>query len=128
MTLPTLLQTGFVVPPKKATKSEKNRINNITGIDYFINFISDRVPVAGSAPPKIPPKKAGDKVFVLKSGTGSGKSTFPIEQHFAKYDVPDYIQYCVNKAEELHVKNISDIEEKSEFRDILNIYRQINTR
>jgi HrpA-like RNA helicase len=275
MPLPTLLQTGFVVPPKKATKSEKSRINNVTGIDYFINFISDRIPIARSAPPKIPPKKAGDKVFVLKSGTGSGKSTvippylyenfndrargniavtqprvltakdiaegtpenykfmkidvnlgfstgsikrlpsekgviymtigtilaeinnktdeefmrkysfiiidevhdrdinvdmslyklkklielhydkpecpfiilmsatfnplifteyfdvpesnfmefkgstFPIEQHFAKYNVPDYLQYCVNKAEELHVQNISDIEENSNFRDIL---------
>lgn len=275
MPLPTLLQTGFVVPPKGATKSEKDRISNITGIEYLSNFVSDRIPVSSGIAPKVKPKKPGDKVLVIKSGTGSGKSTvippifyekfqertrkniavtqprvlttkdiaegtpenykfmkldtnlgfstgdikrlptdkgviymtigtllvevinktyeeimrkysfiivdevhdrsisvdmllyklkkllelhyespdcpfiilmsatfnqdiflsyfdcpssnfmefkgstYPIEPHFAKFDVPDYISYAVNLAEELHVKNIADIEENSDFRDIL---------
>jgi len=275
MPLPTLLQKGFAVPPKNATKSEKDRIKNMTGIDYLMNFLSDRIPVSLGSEPKIKPKGLGDKVLVLKSGTGSGKSTvippvlyekfqertrkniavtqprvltakeiaegtpenypfmkidvnlgfstgsikrlpsekgviymtigtmlsklnnstdekflkeysfiildevhdrdinvdmtfyklkkilavyydtpgcpfvilmsatfnpkifleyfncpqsnfmeflgstYPIGLNFAKFDVPNYIEYAVNKAEELHVKNIDDIEEKSLFRDIL---------
>lgn len=275
MPLPTLLQTGFVIPPKGATKSERDRIDNMTGSSYLMNYISDRIPVAFGMPAKVKPTSPGDKVIIIKSGTGSGKSTvipthlyeqfhervgknititqprilttkdisegipinykfmkidinlgfstgsikrlpkergviymtvgtlltemnnktdeeimrkysfilvdevhersisvdillykikkllennfkkpecpfillmsatfnpeiyllyynspplnymefkgstFPIEQHYAKFDVPNYIEYASNLSEELHVKNISDIDEGTEFRDIL---------
>ena len=275
MGLPTLLQKGFVVPPKGASKAEKDRIKNMTGSEYLMNFLSDRIPLTPNGQQKIKPKGIGDKVMVLKSGTGSGKSTvippvfyekfqertrkniavtqprvltakeiaegtpenypfmkidvnlgfstgnikrmpsdkgviymtigtllqqlinstdeefirkyslivvdevhdrsvdvdmvlyklkkilelqyenpacplimlmsatfnpkifltyfncppsnymeflgatFPIEANYSKYDIPNYIQYAINKAEELHVKNISDIDENSNFRDIL---------
>jgi HrpA-like RNA helicase len=275
MGLPTLLQKGFVIPPTGASKAEKARIKNMTGSEYLMNFLSDRIPLIPNGQPKIKPKGIGDKVMVLKSGTGSGKSTvippvfyekfqdrtrkniavtqprvltakeiaegtpenypfmkidvnlgfstgnikrmpsdkgviymtigtllqqlinltneefirkyslivvdevhdrsidvditlyklkkilelhyespscpiiilmsatfnpkifleyfncpasnymeflgatFPIEANFPKYDIPNYIEYAINKAEELHVKNISDIDENSDFRDIL---------
>ena len=275
MVLPTLLQKGKIVPPKGTSKSEKDRLANMLGIDYIMNFISDRLPISPGSQPKIRPKGMGDKVLVLRSDTGSGKSTvippyfyerfqdrtrkniavtqprvltaksiaegtprdypfmkldvnvgystkemkrlplqkgiiymtiqtllqqikimsdddfmnkysvifidevhdrgisvdvilfllkkllfvnfdkpecpfiilmsatfnpkifleyfdcpptnfmqiegatYPIEKHFAKFDVPDYINYATNLAEELHIKNISDIDENSDFRDIL---------
>ena len=46
-------------------------------------------------------------------------STFPIEKNFLKFDTSNYIQCAINKAEELHITNIADIEESSEFRDII---------
>lgn len=75
MSLPTLLRNGFIVPPKGLSKSEKDKLKNTRSIDYIINFISDRTPVASGASAKIPAKKLGDRVIVLKSDTGSGKST-----------------------------------------------------
>jgi HrpA-like RNA helicase len=275
MVLPTLLQKGKIVPPKGTSKSEKDRLANMIGIDYIMNFISDRLPITTGSQPKIRPKSIGDKVLVLRSDTGSGKSTvippylyekfqertrknisvtqpriltaksiaegtpenysfmkidvnvgystkemkrlplqkgviymtiqtllqqikimtdeefmkkysfilidevhdrgisvdvilfllkkllavhfdnpecpfiilmsatfnpnifleyfdcppsnfiqiegatFPIEKHFAKFDVPDYLNYATNLAEELHIKNISEIDDNSDFRDIL---------
>lgn len=275
MSLPTLLKKDSVVPNTKLSKKEKELIANTRGIDYIINFMSDRVNIKKGILPKIKPKKFGDKVLVLKSMTGSGKSTvlpptlyesfqdrtnkniavtqprimtaisistglpefysflemdknlgystgnlkriptdrgiiymtigtllqqlksktdeqfmnmysfilidevhdrsvdtdmtlfllkkllvdnfdnpecpfvimmsatfnpktfmkyfecpdsnyievsgmtFPIEVHFAKFDAPDYIKYAVDMAEELHIKNIADVEDGSTFRDIL---------
>lgn len=73
--LPTLLRPGFIVPNAKTSKSEKLKIKNTRSIDVITNFISDRIPAVAGGNPKIPPKKPGDKVIVLKSETGSGKST-----------------------------------------------------
>ncbi len=72
---PTLLRKGYVVPPKNATITEKNRIANTISIDYVLNFIANRTPLKKGSRPKIAPKKPGDKVIVMKSDTGSGKST-----------------------------------------------------
>jgi HrpA-like RNA helicase len=74
MTLPTLLQNGFVVPPKGSTAREKALLKTVRGIDYIIDFISDRITVGGDVP-KIRSRSLGDRVIVLKSQTGTGKST-----------------------------------------------------
>jgi HrpA-like RNA helicase len=75
--LPTLLRQGYVKPnPKlKLSKSSINSINNMRGIDYIMNFISDRTPVSNGMSAKKPAECVGDRVLVLKSDTGSGKST-----------------------------------------------------
>lgn len=73
--LPTLLRKGFVVPPKGMSPSDKKKLENTISIDYILNFISDRIPLKRGSKPKITPKNYGDKVIVLKSDTGSGKST-----------------------------------------------------
>ena len=75
MSLPTLLRKGFIVPPKGTSKSDKNKIDNTVSIDYVLNFIGDRIPVKRGGKIKRAPKRYGDKVLVLKSDTGSGKST-----------------------------------------------------
>lgn len=75
MPLPTLLREGFIVPNSKFSKREKTRIKDMKSIDYIMEFIGDRTPRVGGLAPKIQPKTAGDKVIVLKSDTGSGKST-----------------------------------------------------
>ena len=71
---PTLLTKGNIVPNPNASKKEKDRIKNMVSIDYITDFISDRIPdLSGKV--KIKPTKPGDRVIVLKSGTGTGKST-----------------------------------------------------
>jgi HrpA-like RNA helicase len=75
--LPTLLRKGYIKPNEKLklSKSAIAKINNTKGVDYIIDFISDRTPVSAGSNPKIPAKQLGDRVIVLKSDTGSGKST-----------------------------------------------------
>lgn len=75
MPLPTMLREGFLKPNAGTPKAEKERLKNVRPVDYITDFISDRIPVSRGARPKIAPTKAGDKVIVLKSETGSGKST-----------------------------------------------------
>lgn len=70
---PTLLKPGFLVPPKNASKSEKERYKNIIPIEFITQFLSARINLRGKIAK--PPKRLGDKVLVLKSDTGSGKST-----------------------------------------------------
>ena len=72
--LPTLLQKGFVVPNSKSSKRDKELLKNKISIEYILDFISDRI-VDKSGNIKKKPKCVGDKVIILKSGTGTGKST-----------------------------------------------------
>jgi len=75
MVLPTLLKKGNIVSPKNITKHEKDQLDNTIPIDYIMNFISYRIPQRKHFIPKIESNKIGDKVLILKSATGSGKST-----------------------------------------------------
>jgi hypothetical protein len=75
MPLPTLLQKGFLKPQPWMSANEKKKIEAQIPIDYIMNFMSDRIPASKGGKAKITPKKFGDKVLVLKSSTGSGKST-----------------------------------------------------
>jgi HrpA-like RNA helicase len=73
--LPTLLRKGFIVPPKGISKSQKDAMSNMRSIDYIINYISDRTSESIGGSPKYVAKCMGDKILILKSDTGSGKST-----------------------------------------------------
>jgi HrpA-like RNA helicase len=46
-------------------------------------------------------------------------STYPIEKHFSKFDISDYLNYAVDITEKIHIDNIADIDEDKTFRDIL---------
>jgi HrpA-like RNA helicase len=69
MPLPTLLRPGSIV-----SHINKPNKESIIAIDYIMEYIGDRCAIKGKKP-KIPPNELGDKVIILRSGTGSGKST-----------------------------------------------------
>lgn len=73
--LPTLLRKGFLKPSEKLSKNAKDLLKNTIAIDHIMDYISDRVPLMSGASAKKPARSAGDKVIILKSETGSGKST-----------------------------------------------------
>lgn len=83
--MPTLLEEGNVVPQKWMSAREKKLLSSISTIEYIMDFISDRI-YKGRELPKIKIKKPGDKVIVLKSGTGSGKSTVIPPYLYKRFD------------------------------------------
>jgi len=68
--LPTLLTKGAI------TVSDGNQLeaDKYRAIDYITGWLSKRV-TGGPTPPTILPQKAGDRILLLESKTGSGKST-----------------------------------------------------
>lgn len=71
MGLPTLLKTNVIVPHMGESKSS---ISNIKGIDFVLQWFQLRIYNPGLI------KTISDKIIILKSATGSGKSTvFPTE-------------------------------------------------
>lgn len=74
MSLPTLLLRGVVKPSKHMDPNDLKMLNKTRAIDYILKFI-DRRTSSRSMPIKIKPKTIGDRIILLKSGTGSGKST-----------------------------------------------------
>ena len=71
MSLPTLLKENVIIPHMN---EKKEQITNIRGIDYVMNWFKERI----ENPKNI--KTISDKIVILKSATGSGKSTvFPSE-------------------------------------------------
>ncbi len=71
MGLPTLLKKDVIVPHMGETKE---KISNITGIDFVLQWFQARINNSSLI------KSISDKIIILKSATGSGKSTvFPTE-------------------------------------------------
>lgn len=70
----TLLTPNQIIKQKWMTDIEKKRIANAPSIDFIIDFIAARYSPTNT-PPKIAPKNMGHRVIILKSATGSGKST-----------------------------------------------------
>jgi len=54
--------------------NEKKKIQFSIGIDYLMDYIRDRIWIDKNTPPLIKPKNMGDKVLILRSPTGTGKS------------------------------------------------------
>lgn len=73
--LPTLLRKGYVIPPENATESDSEKILNMISIDYILNIISNKIQSISTGRILETATSAGDRVIVLKSDTGSGKST-----------------------------------------------------
>lgn len=79
MGLPTLLKKDVIIPHMGENKSD---ISNITGIDFILQWFQSRI----YNPELI--KNISDKVIILKSATGSGKSTvFPTEFYLRFYSI-----------------------------------------
>jgi HrpA-like RNA helicase len=73
--MPTLLEVNSVIPQKWMSSTQKKAAEKMTGIDFIIEYIKDRSWIDSFTPPKIKLKNIGNRVLVLRSGTGSGKST-----------------------------------------------------
>jgi len=81
--LPTLLKPGFICPRENMTDNEILLLKQTKGIDYLMNFFTKRIPLHKGVLPEIEPISISDKILILQSETGSGKSTAFIE---ALYD------------------------------------------
>lgn len=74
MGLPTLLKENVIIPHMGETKEE---ITNITGIDFLMQWFDIRINNMNKY------NTISDRIVILKSATGSGKSTvFPTEFYF----------------------------------------------
>lgn len=71
----TLLQKGKVIIPKGTSEYDRERISNMTAIDYIMEWFSARTPTSIGGHTSINPTGLKDRVLVIKAGTGSGKST-----------------------------------------------------
>jgi|Laugresu1bdmlbdd_1035124.scaffolds.fasta_scaffold00041_23 HrpA-like RNA helicase len=72
MGLPTLLKHNVIIPHMGESKSD---ISNITGIDFILQWFHTKINMSSNETITI-----SDRIVILKSATGSGKSTvFPTE-------------------------------------------------
>ena len=73
--MPTLLESGAIVIEKWMPSNKKLLAENQVSLEFLIDHIAERTPSRRGNFPSIKPKNIGYKVLLLKSGTGSGKST-----------------------------------------------------
>jgi HrpA-like RNA helicase len=73
MSLPTLLLKGNLEETEWSPK--KDELDKHIPLDYIMQFFEDRVGGAYGESAKIKPKSVADRIMILKSSTGSGKST-----------------------------------------------------
>lgn len=105
--LPTMLQKGTIVPSKNVPLDEKERIKKITAISFILdNFFDARISLKKGVPPRIKSTKVIDKILVLLSGTGSGKSTAFIEALFDRYFPQLHKSIAITEPKILTVKEI----------------------
>lgn len=107
--LPTLLKTNVVT--KGDAKDNISTLNQYRGVDYIINYIQTH---------KTQISKAGDKVYSIQSGTGSGKSTVIPPELYRKLDAKRII---VTEPRRINAINIPQeiIQHNKEFELGLNI-------
>ncbi len=83
--MPTLSEKNKIVPAKWMIPSMKRKIEETRGIDFLLDYIEERIWLSKDMPPKIKIKGPGSKVLVLRSGTGSGKSTMIPPALYARF-------------------------------------------
>ena len=70
--LPTLLKPGSIIDKSFYTKQQRNELKTVKPIDFILKYLSTYCPYLNTYKT---PRSWGDRFFLLKSGTGSGKST-----------------------------------------------------
>ena len=78
----SILRPGNLVPQSFHSAAEKKKMAAARPIDYILDFIGDRI---GGIKKKIKPKGIGSRVLILKSMTGSGKSTTIAPELYNKF-------------------------------------------
>ena len=82
MPLPTLLREGIVKINSNASSEEKKKAETLKAKDFITwKFFDSRIGKAG--------KDVSDRIFILKSGTGSGKTKTLAPDFFEKYGEQD---------------------------------------
>lgn len=74
MDLPSLLCKGSIKQSDSIDAAYFSSIDKMRAIDYILKFIDRRTAARGARIPE-PPIGLGSKIIILRSGTGSGKST-----------------------------------------------------
>ncbi len=82
-----LLNAGNIVIQKWMTAAEKSIAESAIPIEYVVDFVRPRLPEMKSGTPKIVAKSGGERILLLKSYTGSGKSMVPVYMHKAFFDI-----------------------------------------
>ena len=85
MTTPTLYTRGNLIIPKKINPQEANAMKTSIPIDYIMEKISVTLPPAQGEYRPFNIKSYGEKVFLIRSGTGSGKSTSIAPELYLRY-------------------------------------------
>ena len=70
-----MMQPGKIKIFPHMSDYEINKINTLPAKDYIIEWFTKRIPSRRGGIPIIKPKSVNDRIMILKSGTGSGKST-----------------------------------------------------
>lgn len=82
-----LLNAGNIVIQKWMTAAEKSIAESAIPIEYVVDFVRPRLPEMKSGTPKIVAKSGGERILLLKSYTGSGKSMVPVYMHKAFFNI-----------------------------------------
>jgi len=72
MPLPTLYHKGALRPHMGEKQKD---LNELVPIHYIMDWFDKRIPASQDGTPQIPATSVSDRVVILRSGTGSGKST-----------------------------------------------------
>lgn len=70
-----MLAKGKIKIQPHYSEYEINQINTIPAKEFIMNWFRKRIPSRRGGVPIIKPAHVGDRIMVLRSGTGSGKST-----------------------------------------------------
>lgn len=89
---PTLLIPGKLNASKFMPAEVKAQLTTIVPLDYIVDFIGERLNVNGSIHTR--PQQLGDKIIVIKAGTGSGKSTLIIPELYRRFFDKTRRNYC----------------------------------
>ena len=82
----TLLEKNKIISQPWYSALEKKKIETMRSINYLVDWIDKRIWRDKNTQPSIPIKGIGNKVLVLKSATGSGKSTIIPPYLYNKYN------------------------------------------
>ena len=85
MPLPTMLQPGKIKILPHMSDYEKNKINTLPAKEYIMDWFSKRIPSRRGGIPMIKSTSVNDRIMILRSGTGSGKSTTLGPEFYIKF-------------------------------------------